>query len=143
MYSSLPELRQHLQLDRLDLVRLRADAREADGELLVVGVHDADAGRLDEEAELVRRRRWRERSAWSPPAEEGEALLIPRIVSSSSPEASRAGSSIPSPSRCAAWIVTSLLKWPVSGTRRLTNASGCRGCSAICPVDRLVVGDRW
>ena len=48
-----PRLRQHLLVDGLDLVRQRADARQADGELAVVGVGQPDAGRLDEEAQAL------------------------------------------------------------------------------------------
>ena len=46
-------LRQHLEVDRLDLVRQGADAGEADGELAVVGVGKADAGGLHQEPELL------------------------------------------------------------------------------------------
>ena len=45
-----PRLRQHPQVDGLDLVRQRADARQADGEVAVVRVGEADAGRLDDQA---------------------------------------------------------------------------------------------
>ena len=46
-------LRQHLHVDRLDLVRQGADAGKADGELAVVRVGEADAGRLDQQTELL------------------------------------------------------------------------------------------
>ena len=49
-----PRLRQHLQVDRLDLVRQRADAGQTDRELPVVGVGEADAGGLHEESQPVR-----------------------------------------------------------------------------------------
>ena len=48
-----PRLRQHPQIHGLDLVRQRADAREADGEVAVVRVGEADAGGLDEQAEAL------------------------------------------------------------------------------------------
>ena len=48
-----PRLGQHPQVDGLDLVRQRADARQADGEVAVVRVGEADAGRLDEQAEAL------------------------------------------------------------------------------------------
>ena len=48
-----PGLRQHPQVDGLDLVRQRADARQADGEVAVVRVGKADAGGLDEQPEAL------------------------------------------------------------------------------------------
>ena len=49
-----PRLRQHLQVDRFDLVREGADAGQADRELAVVGVGEANAGGLHEEPQPVR-----------------------------------------------------------------------------------------
>ena len=49
-----PRLRQHLAVDRFDLVRQGADAGEADRELAVVGVGEADSGGLDQEPQLLR-----------------------------------------------------------------------------------------
>ena len=43
-----PRLRQHLSVDRFDLVRKGADAGETDRELAIVGVGEADAGGFDE-----------------------------------------------------------------------------------------------
>ena len=48
-----PRLGQHPQVDGLDLVRQRADAGQADGEVAVVGVGEADAGGLDEQADAL------------------------------------------------------------------------------------------
>ena len=41
-------LGEHLQVDRLDLVRQGADARQAHRELAVIGVRKADSDRLDQ-----------------------------------------------------------------------------------------------
>ena len=49
-----PRLRQHLPVDRLDLVRQGADARQADRELPVPGPGEPDAGGLDQQADLLR-----------------------------------------------------------------------------------------
>ena len=52
-----PRLWQHLLINRLDLVRQGADARQADGELAVVGVGQTDAGGLHQQAKLLGVRR--------------------------------------------------------------------------------------
>ena len=49
-----PRLRQHLAVDRFDLVRQGADAGEADRELAVVGMSEADTGGLDQEPQPFR-----------------------------------------------------------------------------------------
>ena len=60
-----PRLRQHLPIDRLDLVRQGADARQADGELPVVGIGQTDAGGLHQQAQLLGiRRRVRRVRPW-------------------------------------------------------------------------------
>jgi len=48
-----PRLREHPHVDRLDLVRQRADARQAHCELAVVRVGQPDARRLDEQTQLL------------------------------------------------------------------------------------------
>ena len=45
-------LRQHPLVNGLDLVRERADAGKADGELAVVGVGEANAGGLDQQLQV-------------------------------------------------------------------------------------------
>ena len=49
-----PRLRQHLAVDRFDLVRQGADTGEADRELAIVGVSEADACGLDQKPQLFR-----------------------------------------------------------------------------------------
>ena len=51
--ESQTRLRQHPLVDGLDLVRQRADARQADGELPVVHVGQANPSRLDQETETI------------------------------------------------------------------------------------------
>ncbi len=46
-------LRQHFEVDGFDLVRQRADARQAHGKMPVVGVGQADAGGFDQQPELL------------------------------------------------------------------------------------------
>ena len=46
-------LREHLLVDGFDLVRQRADAGKADGEMPVVGVGQSDARGLDEQAKAL------------------------------------------------------------------------------------------
>ena len=48
-----PGLREHPEVDRLDLVRKSADARKAHGKLAIVRVGQTDAGRLYEEPEAL------------------------------------------------------------------------------------------
>ena len=47
-------LRQHLQIDRLDLVGQGANARQADRKLAVVGVGETNTSRLDQESQPFR-----------------------------------------------------------------------------------------
>ena len=110
-------LRQHLHVDRFDLVRQRADAGEADGELAIVGVGEPDAGGFDEQAKVVGVGGGSRRCVLPLSPARAWASSSEMTVSSSAPDARRTRHSKPPPSGRTDSSTTGSAKCPGSSIR--------------------------
>ena len=134
-----PRLRQHVLVDRDDLVGQPADARERDGEVRVVGVGQLDPPRLDESNSSPPSTRRPPSSTRStiPPVNSSRSRTVSRSVPSlvrtrrlTALPRSSIPSSVTGPWKCPA-IVT---RWPVSASSAAASMVG---------VGHMFGGDRW